>query len=165
MPSENVAPEEQIRRLQVDIEIRDQQIQQLLGQLDRKEREAREARELAEIQGKSIQGLTAKWADSSRFYIEEYQKVWKLLRQRQDRPQPETFEEAVRTVINLYGREAAAGDTPDFILADYLAHCLDAFGDAVQRRNAWYQHDPAGQGEPRAPDSGTVTEERRPLTR
>jgi len=28
---------------------------------------------------------------------------------------------------------------PDFILADYLADCLDAYDKAVTRRTEWYQ--------------------------
>ena len=29
-------------------------------------------------------------------------------------------------------------NTPDFVLAEYLAACLDVFDDAVQKRAAWY---------------------------
>lgn len=33
---------------------------------------------------------------------------------------------------------AARGDTPDFILAQYLANCLDAFDVAIGQRAQWY---------------------------
>jgi hypothetical protein len=31
-------------------------------------------------------------------------------------------------------------DTPDFILAEYLVSCLEAFDTAVNSRSKWYNH-------------------------
>jgi len=44
------------------------------------------------------------------------------------------FREDLEVLINQNSKENGS-DTPDFILADYLADCLDAFNKAVTRRN------------------------------
>ncbi len=51
--------------------------------------------------------------------------------------------EEFRAVINKANREEDS-NTPDFILADYLEHCLDAFELASNRREVWYgvEHTP-----------------------
>jgi hypothetical protein len=41
------------------------------------------------------------------------------------------------SVINRYSRENGS-NTPDFILAQYLANCLDAFDTAIWNRAMWY---------------------------
>jgi hypothetical protein len=41
------------------------------------------------------------------------------------------------TVLNRYSRDNGS-NTPDFILAQYLANCLDAFDIAVQKRAQWF---------------------------
>jgi hypothetical protein len=51
------------------------------------------------------------------------------------------FEESLREVINRYSKENAS-NTPDFILAQYLNSCLDAFNQTVQQRETWYGRDP-----------------------
>lgn len=48
-----------------------------------------------------------------------------------------TFRVEVEHLINRYSRENGS-DTPDFILAEYLTDCLDAYDKAIQRREAWY---------------------------
>ena len=47
------------------------------------------------------------------------------------------FREDLEVLINKNSKEKGS-DTPDFILADYLADCLDAFDKAVTRRDEWY---------------------------
>lgn len=48
-----------------------------------------------------------------------------------------TLEQAIRAVLNSHSAENAS-DTPDFILAEYLTGCLDAFNQAVRVREKWY---------------------------
>jgi hypothetical protein len=43
-------------------------------------------------------------------------------------------------LINRHNMEAAS-NTPDFILANYLMACLDAFTQATQQRETWYGRD------------------------
>lgn len=50
---------------------------------------------------------------------------------------PPTLEQAIRDVINRHSAENAS-DTPDFILAEYVTGCLDAFNQAVRAREKWY---------------------------
>jgi hypothetical protein len=50
------------------------------------------------------------------------------------------FETELQHLINRYSMENAS-NTPDFILAQYLAGCLAAFGQAVQQRETWYGRD------------------------
>ena len=47
------------------------------------------------------------------------------------------FREKLCDLINNCSRENGS-DTPDFILAEYLADCLLAFDSAVARRTKWY---------------------------
>ncbi len=48
-----------------------------------------------------------------------------------------TFEKDLEHLINYYSKENGS-DTPDFILANYLSRCLDAFNDTLQEREKWY---------------------------
>jgi len=48
------------------------------------------------------------------------------------------FREDLEVLINQNSKENGS-NTPDFILADYLADCLDAYDKAVTRRTEWYQ--------------------------
>jgi len=56
------------------------------------------------------------------------------------------FESDIRTAINCNSAENGS-NTPDFILATYLADCLEAFDKATRQREAWYGRD----GKPGAP--------------
>ena len=47
------------------------------------------------------------------------------------------FRKELETLLNCNNQEAGS-DTPDFILADYLADCLAAFDKAVTHRAYWY---------------------------
>ena len=57
------------------------------------------------------------------------------------------FERALIVLLNHHSQEGAS-NTPDFILAQYLIGCLDAFSQAVQQREAWYGRDPRPSEEP-----------------
>lgn len=47
-------------------------------------------------------------------------------------------------LVGLLNKHSAenGSDTPDFILADYLMNCLDAFDKAVTAREKWYGRAP-----------------------
>lgn len=66
-----------------------------------------------------------------------------------------TFEKELGQLLNSYSRENAS-NTPDFILARYIAGCLRAFEAAVLRREEWYGRDPH-RGPASAVESGEVT--------
>lgn len=51
------------------------------------------------------------------------------------------FREDLEGLINQHSRENVS-NTPDFVLAQYLNTCLDAFDRAVQQRETWYGRDP-----------------------
>lgn len=51
------------------------------------------------------------------------------------------LEEEIRAGLNRVSAESAS-NTPDWILAQYLLACLDAFNMAVQQRESWYGRDP-----------------------
>lgn len=51
-----------------------------------------------------------------------------------------TFLSEIESLINRFSRENGS-DTPDFILAEYLTSCLDAYDKALQRREAWYDRE------------------------
>lgn len=48
-----------------------------------------------------------------------------------------TFRADLAAVINKHCRENGS-DTPDFILADYLADCLRIWDQSVAAREKWY---------------------------
>ncbi len=45
--------------------------------------------------------------------------------------------ESIRFAINSVSRESAS-NTPDFILAEYMLACLEAFEKASNARESWY---------------------------
>jgi hypothetical protein len=51
------------------------------------------------------------------------------------------FKVDLKTLINRYSKEGGS-DTPDFILADYMDDCLEAYDRAVTRRTEWYTPEP-----------------------
>ncbi len=53
----------------------------------------------------------------------------------------DTFERELKGLINKHSMENGS-NTPDFILAQYLQSCLDAFDTATQRREHWHGRDP-----------------------
>ena len=59
----------------------------------------------------------------------------------------ENFRKELESLINRHSKENGS-NTPDWILAEYLDHCLVAFDLAVQAREIWYGRDPnQGPGE------------------
>lgn len=52
---------------------------------------------------------------------------------------PPDFRAKLEQLINCQNMEAGS-DTPDFILAQYLADCLAAFDRAVSARATWWGH-------------------------
>ena len=53
----------------------------------------------------------------------------------------ESFRVELAALINRHSRENRC-DTPDFILADYLCHCLITFENSVNARQAFYRDNP-----------------------
>ena len=51
-----------------------------------------------------------------------------------------TFEKRLEKLINQKCEENIS-NTPDFILAQYMKACLDAFNTATQQRETWYGRD------------------------
>lgn len=51
--------------------------------------------------------------------------------------QKEGLRKEMAACLNRYSAENGC-DTPDFILADYLLKCLEAFDSATLRRSQWY---------------------------
>lgn len=49
----------------------------------------------------------------------------------------EALRKDLAAVLNRHSAENGS-DTPDFILADYLMGCLDAFNATAKRREEWY---------------------------
>ena len=47
------------------------------------------------------------------------------------------FRTELTALINRYSMENGS-DTPDFILEQYLIRCLEAFNEAIRRREQWY---------------------------
>lgn len=48
---------------------------------------------------------------------------------------------ALETLVNRHGVEKES-DTPDYLLAQYLRGCLDAFNTTVRARDHWYGFQP-----------------------
>lgn len=67
--------------------------------------------------------------------VEEAQ-VLMLIRDYQE-PVEASFEKELERLINKHSAEGHS-NTPDFILATYLADCLEAYGKATKRRDEWY---------------------------
>jgi len=57
-----------------------------------------------------------------------------------------TFAQELEELLNRHNCEGKS-NTPDFILAEYLCMCLDAFNDAVNKR-MWYRKPDATEKAP-----------------
>lgn len=51
---------------------------------------------------------------------------------------PSEFRNELESLINRTSMEQAGGNTPDFVLAEYLVACLAAFDHATKTRDQWY---------------------------
>ena len=49
-----------------------------------------------------------------------------------------TFQKSLEILLNNYSMERTGGNTPDYMLAEYLTMCLTAFGKVVNERQEWY---------------------------
>lgn len=49
----------------------------------------------------------------------------------------DTFKTELEHLINKHSKENKS-NTPDFILADYMANCLDVYNRTILMREAWY---------------------------
>jgi len=47
------------------------------------------------------------------------------------------FEKELRALLNKHSKESGS-NTPDYVLADYLMGCLDAFNTAMTARDSFY---------------------------
>ena len=54
-----------------------------------------------------------------------------------DTAQRKEFRTGLLKLLNRHSAENGS-DTPDYILADYLVGCLDAYNDTLCRREEWY---------------------------
>jgi hypothetical protein len=62
----------------------------------------------------------------------------------------ESFQKELEHLINRHSQESGS-DTPDFILANYLSDCLEAWNRATRRREQWYGREPIPDKEPELP--------------
>jgi hypothetical protein len=58
-----------------------------------------------------------------------------------DRGAADDFERELGVLLNRHSQENRS-NTPDFILAHFLADCLEVFAGAVRCREKWYGRDP-----------------------
>jgi len=56
-----------------------------------------------------------------------------------------SFRVELESLINKHSMENNS-NTPDFVLAEYLADCLVAFDKATNTRSKWYGQDPSPGG-------------------
>lgn len=74
----------------------------------------------------------------------------------------QTFVRELGDVINKHRMEGESGDTPDFILGEYLRNCLRIFDQAVKARDKWYGNKGLSQQELTPPagtwDAGAIRE-------
>lgn len=64
-----------------------------------------------------------------------------------DKDKRAEFQTDLTALLNRHSLENGS-DTPDFILADYLMGCLDAFNDSLHRREKWHGRKVGDDGEP-----------------
>lgn len=51
------------------------------------------------------------------------------------------LKDEIKNLLNKYSAEDES-NTPDHVLAEYIANCLDAFDLAVNSRDSWYNISP-----------------------
>lgn len=54
------------------------------------------------------------------------------------REQDRTLAQDLSAVLNQHGIERIVGNTPDWILAEYLIDCLSSLSGAIAKRDRWY---------------------------
>lgn len=55
-------------------------------------------------------------------------------------PKAAAFRKELEHLINEHSQESAGGNTPDFLLAEYLHNCLNIFDQATRARDRWYNN-------------------------
>ena len=55
-----------------------------------------------------------------------------------NRSEDNGFKRELESLINYHSQENNS-NTPDFILAEYIMGCLDAFDKATNKRTKWYK--------------------------
>lgn len=58
-----------------------------------------------------------------------------------------TFRDELTNLINSHSMENGS-DTPDWILAEYLAGCLATFNNTLKARESWYERSIDGPASP-----------------
>jgi hypothetical protein len=58
-----------------------------------------------------------------------------------------TFRSDIENAINYHSREQES-NTPDFVLAEYLTNCLEAFDRATKQRDIFFGHIPFPRTKP-----------------
>ena len=71
---------------------------------------------------------------------DKFENELESLINRRSKEMDDKFEKELESLINRHSKENEA-NTPDFILAQYIAGCLLAFNTAVQQRETWYGRD------------------------
>ena len=56
-----------------------------------------------------------------------------------NQPDRQSFQNALRGLINSYSMENES-DTPDYVLAQYVLGCLNAFTAATRERDRWHNY-------------------------
>lgn len=56
------------------------------------------------------------------------------------------FQEELTALLNKHSIENES-DTPDWILANYIAGCLNAWNQSIHSRDKWYNFKPWGDNE------------------
>lgn len=75
----------------------------------------------------------------------------------------EDFKKELTKLINKYNIEAES-NTPDFILAGYLADCLTTYSNAISQRDKWYNPTPTLAATPSTNRVGFGVTEPTPIT-
>lgn len=65
------------------------------------------------------------------------------------------FAADLRDLINRHSLENGS-NTPDFMLADYLTDCLEAYGRITQAREKWYGRGSVEVTTPEGPETATA---------
>lgn len=85
----------------------------------------------------SLDRLGATMFKSKVLSKEEYAKEF-IMSTDMSKERDRTIVTSLERVINAYSQETVAGDTPDFIVAEFLLDSLKALGRAVAARERWY---------------------------
>lgn len=74
-----------------------------------------------------------------------------------------TFKSELESLLNRYSMENGS-NTPDYILADYLNHCLAVFDATVRERERWYGRTPKSSNQSPLVGPCLESETREPTT-